>query len=202
MESGLDLANDSRLLAAFRAGERAVLERVYRTHAPSIQCYALALIRSCPTGAAVRVSEVADLVQEVFIRAFSDEARRGYDGAHDYRRYLAAIARNCFIDALRGTNREIPVDPADLPQRPQAAPEAEPWHDSRVMAVLDAYVRTLPDALRRAYQHRFIGERSQEQTASELGISRKAVRLAEQRLRVGLRKALAQAGISHLGEAR
>jgi RNA polymerase sigma factor (sigma-70 family) len=194
-DSPLQLENDSRLLAAFRAGERAVLERVYRANAPSIERYATALIGSRAVWTTVRVSEVADLVQEVFIRAFSDEARQAYDGAHDYRRYLGAIARNCFIDALRVPNREIPVDPSDLLQEPHAPSEPEPWEDSRIMSVLDAYVRGLPEALRRAYVHRFIGERSQEQTACDLGISRKAVRLAEQRLRAGLSQALVRAGI-------
>jgi DNA-directed RNA polymerase specialized sigma24 family protein len=60
-----------------------------------------------------RATVIADLVQEVFVRAFSTDARHAYDGRREYGHYLAAIARNCFIDLLRARRREILIDPED-----------------------------------------------------------------------------------------
>ncbi len=189
------LAGDPQLLAAFRAGDRIALECVYRAHVCSIERYALALARSIGQDQRASANNVADLVQDVFIRAFSQEARLRYDGVHDYGRYLAAIARNCFVDTLRARSREILIDPRELPQDPDGVPEPDDCYDARTLAVLDAYVRGLPDGLRRVYEQRFTLERSQEQAAAVLGISRKVVRLAEKQLRTGLRRALLQAGI-------
>ena len=52
--------------------------------------------------------DLADLVQEVFMRAFSREGRQAYDGLRDYGPYLFAIARNVLVDWARVRGREIP----------------------------------------------------------------------------------------------
>jgi RNA polymerase sigma factor (sigma-70 family) len=188
------LPEDRELLAAFRAGDRNALERVYRAHARSLERYLLALARS-RGGQMTPASLVTDLVQEVFIRAFSQEARLAYDGYHDYSHYLAVVARNCFIDALRARGREVLLAPEDIPADLASAPEPADWCDPLSLSVLETYVRSLPVQLLATYQHRFIEELSQEETAAALGITRRAVRTAERRLRAGLRKALIKAGV-------
>jgi len=184
------------LLVAFREGKREALERVYRAYSHSIERYLLALGR--PGGAAevLHASAVADLVQDVFIRAFSADARRSYDGLRDYGGYLSGIARNCFIDALRARSREVLVDPADISFDIDDAPEPEDWCDPRTLAVLESYLGGLAPVLHGVYQERFAHGRSQEETSATLGISRRTVRTCEKELRRGLRKALARAGIS------
>jgi DNA-directed RNA polymerase specialized sigma24 family protein len=52
-----------------------------------------------------------DLVQEVFIRAFSGRVRECFDGIRDFRPYLNTIARNCFLDTVRKHGREVLVPP-------------------------------------------------------------------------------------------
>jgi RNA polymerase sigma-70 factor (ECF subfamily) len=189
------LREDRELLAAFRAGDRQALERVYRLHARAVERYLLTLART-RGGHATPPSLATDLLQEVFIRAFSKEARLGYDGLHDYGHYLAAVARNCFIDVVRSRSREVLLQPEDMPADLELAPEPADWCDPHSLAVLEAYVSDLPDRLRAVYQRRFLEDLSQEQTATAMGITRRAVRTAERRLRTGLRRALVKAGVS------
>lgn len=96
-----DFRNDPEWLEAFRCGQRAALERVYRTYARGIERYLRALARSNAQREFAQGSAIADFLQEVFVRAFAPRARQSYDGVRDYGAYLATIARNCFIDALR-----------------------------------------------------------------------------------------------------
>src|SRR4051812_8326090 len=185
------------LLLAFREGKREALEQVYRAYVRSVERYLYSLWRGGGDGAdAMPAAVVADVVQEVFIRAFSIPARLAYDGLRDYGPYLATIARNCFIDVLRAHRREVLVAPADLPADIGEAPEPEAWCDPRTLAVLEAYVAQLPPILKGVFLERFAAERSQEDASSALGISRRTLRTSEERLRRGLRKALVRAGIS------
>lgn len=90
----------------FRDGERAALERVYREH--------VALVRSSVRAGLYRTgrlssSNLADIVQETFVKAFSRTGRQGYDGTRAYAPYILAIARNCLIDWLRRARREVPT---------------------------------------------------------------------------------------------
>jgi RNA polymerase sigma factor (sigma-70 family) len=182
------------LLAAFRDGRRDVLGRVYSMYALSIERYLRVLALAARGGEGVQAS-VADLVQEVFIRAFSPNARRAYDGVRDYRSYLTAIARNCHIDMLRGSSREVLTDPADLPSDLDTFPEPDDWCEPKILVVLNAYLDDLSDTLRCVYEQRFVLAKSQAQASSDLGISRRALRTSEQKLRKGLRRALVRAGI-------
>ena len=49
--------------------------------------------------------QALDLVQEVFLRAFDERARLGYDGLRPYRPYLLRIAKNLRIDTARRDGR-------------------------------------------------------------------------------------------------
>jgi|KBSMisStaDraftv2_1062788.scaffolds.fasta_scaffold187101_2 RNA polymerase sigma factor (sigma-70 family) len=185
------------LLEPFRRGAPEVLERVYRTYARPVEKFVRALAAASGAGAeAVQSSAVADLVQDVFIRAFSEQARRAYDGLRDYAPYLTTIARHCVVDAIRARRREMPVDPRQIAFEIDDAPEPDDGNDPRVAAVLDEYVRGLSNELRELYRQRFALDRSQEETSAALGVSRRRVRAGEEDLRKGLRTALRKAGIS------
>src|SRR4051812_35677745 len=143
---------DPGLLVAFREGGREALERVYRGHAPSMERYLRGLGRGSGIAELGQASVVADLLQEVFIRAFSDDARRAYDGIRDYAGYLTAIARNCFIDLLRSRGREVLTDPEDLPFDADVGADAEQAYDPCVRAVLAAYLADLRASLWSVYE--------------------------------------------------
>ncbi|MGC4093584.1 MAG: RNA polymerase sigma factor [Polyangiaceae bacterium] len=195
-------AENPDLLGAFRAGERRALEQVYRTHVRPIERYVYSLCRAAGAYELLQTSTLADLLQEIFIRAFSHNARQAYDGVRDYQHYLRAIARNCFVDALRARGREVLKAPEEFlldPCEPEAEPDAH--CDPRIVAVLQAYLGELTPGLDGVYRQRFVLGRSQDEASAALGLSRRQLRTAEQRLRVGLRRALLLAGLLR-GEVR
>jgi hypothetical protein len=103
--------SDPCLLGSFRVGQREALERVYRSHIRFVERYLRAMARARGLIELSQSSVVADLIQDVFVRAFATRARLSYDGVRDYGGYLGAIARNCFIDLLRTRGREVPTAP-------------------------------------------------------------------------------------------
>lgn len=191
-------AADPELLAAFRAGNRAALERVYRAYVRGVERYVRALARANNAGGFGQTAAVADLIQDIFVRAFSVAARRGFDGARPFAPYLMTIAHHCFVDAVRATRREVLSNPADIAaafdQVVAVAPETS--FDPKAIAVLNEFVAHLPAPLKGVYEQRFLLARSQEEAATALGVSRRRLRTGEERLRRGLRKALVRAGIS------
>ena len=182
------------LLVAFREGKPEALSTVYRHYVRSVDGYLRALARRAGTPDLCQASAVADLLQEVFIRAFSPSARLAYDGLRDFGPYLNTIARNCFIDALRKRRIEVPLGMEDL-HADDAAGGSLDDYDPKVVAVLESYLRELPDPTKSVYELRFVHGRSQEAACEALGLSRRSLRTAEDRLRKGLRKALSMAGV-------
>ena len=112
------LAQNRELIEGFREGRREALEVVYDAYANRVaaflrggfsfrskgKLYAFKGVR-CP-------SELQDLVQESFCRAFSEKPRRAYDGIHPYGAYLLTITRNLMIDNFRRNVKEVyePID--------------------------------------------------------------------------------------------
>ena len=198
MFTGVPLFREEpELLRGFREGRPDVLERVYRTYVRAVDRYIRSQARAIGHPELAQASAVADIVQEVFMRAFSVGARAAYDGLREFGPYLSAIARNCVIDALRGRGREILKKPDELSLILADAPtEDEELVDPKVAAVLTRYVRELPRELAGVYEQRFVLGRSQVAASEGLGLSRRALRTAEARLRRGLRQALQRDGIS------
>jgi RNA polymerase sigma-70 factor (ECF subfamily) len=191
------LKNDPELLAAYRQGRRDALERVYRYYVRGVERYLRALARSAGKAELAQAGVISDLLQDVFVRAFSDSARRAYDGQREFGPYLATVARNCLIDAQRAHGRELLLgEPEIMLQIEASATHEDRWSDPKLMSVLTGYVAQLPPALRSLYETRYVQGRSQEEASAILGLSRRALRTGEKQLRVGLRKALVRAGIS------
>jgi RNA polymerase sigma factor (sigma-70 family) len=188
--------NQPELLASFRQGRRDVLARVYRAYARPVERYLGAMARHGAAQDLAQPSAIADLLQEVFIKAFSADARRAYDELHEYGPYLSVVARNCFIDALRARGREVLKPPEQMPVDLEAVFQPSATRDPEVLVVLYQYLSQLPSALKCVYEQRFVLGRSQDDTCSALGVSRRRVRTLEERLRSGLRKALVKSGIS------
>src|SRR5262252_1647314 len=107
--------DDPALLVSFREGKREALERVYRAYVRSVDRFLHFLVHGSGSSELRQASAVGDLLQEAFVRAFSADARRSYDGLRDYGPYLMTIARNCFVDALRARGHEVLKAPEDLP---------------------------------------------------------------------------------------
>jgi RNA polymerase sigma factor (sigma-70 family) len=184
----------------FRRGERAALERVYRGHVAAVERFArLALLRMRRfTGA-----NLSDLVQEVFMRAFSASARASYDGRREYAPYLMTIARNVVIDWHRRTSRE-PLDPLELETLLEGGaselPAAEAFPAELVSRVA-RYVDGLSPLLRGVHEQRFVLSEPQHRAAEALGISRQNLRTLEKKLIDGLRRELRDERFSETARA-
>jgi RNA polymerase sigma factor (sigma-70 family) len=187
--------NDHGLLRRFREGDRQALAHVYWATVDKVE--ALLRKRLCgvgPAWAGGAPSELEDLVQEVFIRAFAPETRLGYDGLRPYLPYLFTIARNTLVDWWRRRGRELPTSLTldDAPEEAAVDETAGSFADPRTMALVERFVRGLPADLRAVHEARFDRGLSQRDAAEALGMGRQTLRTLERRLTDQLREALAE----------
>ncbi|HEX6767580.1 MAG TPA: RNA polymerase sigma factor [Polyangiaceae bacterium] len=189
---------DSALLEAFRRGDRNALERVYRLTIDEVERFVGARLARAGRFSG---ANLADLVQDVYLRAFSASARAGYDGERDYLPYLLTLARNVLIDWLRRGARELVdaraiealVDPTA--RDPSEAELFEP----ELVSAAQRYVERLPPELRNVHEQRFIRAEPQKSAAQALGVSRQNLRTLERRLVDGLRRELRRAELADGG---
>src|SRR5690349_20476148 len=101
--------NNRELLDRFRRGERAALAAVYEHYVDEVARLARrGFPLDSPGGAyipGVDLEGEHELVQDTFVRAFSDRARTSFDGVLPYRPFLLRITRNLMIDRLRASRR-------------------------------------------------------------------------------------------------
>jgi RNA polymerase sigma-70 factor (ECF subfamily) len=181
--------NDHGLLRRFREGDREALAQVYWACVDRVEGL---LRRRLATAGNASPSDLEDLVQEVFIRAFAADTRLAYDGLRPFVPYLFTIARNTLVDWWRRRGREVPLALTldDAPEE-MTADGAGNFDDARTMAVVERFVRALPADLRAVHEARFDRGLSQRDAAAALGMGRQALRTLERRLTDQLRQALA-----------
>jgi RNA polymerase sigma-70 factor, ECF subfamily len=192
------LEQDRELLAGFRAGKSDVLARVY--HALVDDVFKLVALGFVTANGAIRGERDPDeqraIIQEVFVKAFGERARTGYDGVRPYRPYLLTIARNVMIDRARersseqGRASEIDVDATIASDAAIPGVVEESDEQQRLRARTAAYIEGLDAELKQIVALRFEQELSQEDVAAELGITRRRVRTLEARVIKGLRRFL------------
>jgi RNA polymerase sigma-70 factor (ECF subfamily) len=188
-------------LSAFRAGQRQAVEEVYWAYVDRVERivrYGFAGIRGNQRISGVPASEVADVVQEVFVRAFRESARLAYDGLRDYAPFLDTIARNVVVDWARRRGHaleELPENIADASSEGERNLESDVAGEALIRFV-ERYIAELPQELRQVHEQRYVLGRSQNETAERLSVSRQKVRTLEDRLREGLRRALRRAKLA------
>lgn len=197
MGTGVDhlFGGDRDLLDRYRRGERAALERVYWAYIDAVERLVTRCVRSQGAAPPEYAVSVEDLVQDVFIRAFTEGSRVGYDGIRDYGPYLFTIARHVVVDAFRRRGREVPTDLATLSDQAATAPtewgvEGSLSTDARVLARVRGYLSQLPPDLAAVHRQRFDLGVSQHAAAQALGISRQQLRTLEKKLRDGVTREL------------
>ena len=97
----MDAATDAELVARCRAGDEAAWDALVDRYARYVYAIAARVYRLTP-------EDAEDVFQEVFARVFErlDTLRDG----DALRPWIAQTARNCAVDALRRSGREIPVE--------------------------------------------------------------------------------------------
>lgn len=143
-----------------------------------------------------------DVLQEVFIRAFSAASRRRYDGLRPFDTWLRTIARNLLIDRAR--RKGLPEAEAEaLDFVPDGAADAETnLLDAELRDATAQFVGSLDPEQRRFVELRFEQERAQEDVAKAMKITRRRVRTLEARVHAGLRAFLEARGLQPSLEAR
>lgn len=197
------LASNRKLLDAFRRGDPAALRDVYLYYAPGLS-RSLRSAMSFEGGSGtesfngfVLPFELADGLQEVFARAFTDRARLSYDGLSPYGAFLAGIARNLVVDHVRrrAAGRAVAVGFAGqvAVQRPADAPDvaSEEAEARRLLATFEAGLEPADAGL---YRCRFGDGQTQEAAAVALGLTRIQVRRSEAKLRKRLLEFLKDRG--------
>ncbi len=172
------LEEDRSLLDDFRRGDRAALGRVFLAYGDEVARQVRA--------ARVAPHDVESVVQDVFLKAFTPQARQSYDGLRPYGAWLNTITRNLIIDRARKDRRVVLLAPNDMPEvisddDPRAAQEA-----GELDAVVAAWRGELDDDDARLFTARFEEARSLGQAAQALGWSEIRVRKRDTALRSGL----------------
>ena len=223
------LAKNKKLLKAFKKGERAAMDEVYRHYQPGVQRF----IRKGFTFRSQKgnfyfkgipePSELHSSVQEVFRRAFEDKARNAYNGINSFTNWVLAIARNMVINGFR--NREIAfsnyVSASDSRSHlavmddevteefggvlygRAALPVDSQYEHGELRGLMDEFMGELDDLERQILLCRFAEGMGQEETAQKVNSTRMKVRTIEAKLRKRLRGYLQGSGyIDHLSKAK
>ncbi len=158
------ISEDAAWVAAAQGGDRAAFGQLYERYARMVHGVLLAK---------VPVSDVDDLVQDVFIRALRRLSTLREPGS--FGAWLAVIARNVARDYHRRTLPEEPLtDDASDPRILRAASSED--HDGPAAAVLDA-VRSLPDAYRETLILRLVEGMTGPEIAARTGLTPGSVRV-------------------------
>ncbi len=202
------LVEDRALLDAFRRGDRAALSRIYLHYAEEVA-------RILTNGFGFQVGEgrarfhgyqsrfeMEDVLHEVFARAFSDQARLGYDGLNPYRSYLFGIARTVVIDDFRSKQRALrrftvldaaaqnaPADVSEAGADPLVGvvePTGNPERDlenAELTRLVRTFLDDLDDAEKEVFRLRFSEGKSLAEVETATGRSPSKVKTMERRLR-------------------
>jgi RNA polymerase sigma-70 factor (ECF subfamily) len=147
---------EEALVAQAREGNRSAFGELYERYAPMV--HGILLARA-------PLSEVDDLMQDVFLAALNALAGLRYDEA--FGGWLAMIARNHATDYHRRAPKVTEIAEAHLRQKP-ASPEA--------LGVMDA-IRALPDAYRETLILRLVEGYTGPEIAAKTGLTPDSVRV-------------------------
>ncbi|PKO69890.1 MAG: RNA polymerase subunit sigma [Betaproteobacteria bacterium HGW-Betaproteobacteria-14] len=190
----LDEMSDEALMLAYREGDAAAFEALYRRWRGRLYRY---LLRQCGNAA-----QADELFQDIWLKIVG--ARRGYEVAAKFSTWLFRIAHNRLIDHYRTQGRAALVslvsyddDPADadrvaaLPAAASSQPEA--IIERKALAhELVRHIEALPAAQRETFLLSEEGELTLEEIAAATGVNRETaksrLRYAVNKLRAALRE--------------
>jgi RNA polymerase sigma factor (sigma-70 family) len=155
----LRVADDERLVAEVRGGNRGAFEVLYDRHHAGILAFCRHMLGSR--------EEAEDVVQQTFAAAY--QALLGDDRDIALKAWLYAIARNRCLSVLRVRREHVELDDAEMrfPATAGLSVEVEQREDLR--ALLDDLQR-LPDEQRAALVLAELGAHSHEEIALVLGV--------------------------------
>jgi RNA polymerase sigma-70 factor (ECF subfamily) len=191
---------DADLVARAAGGDAAAFELIMRRHNRLLFRAARGIVRDD--------AEAQDIVQETYLRAFSNFGTFRGDAALGT--WLTRIALNLALDAQRRRARAVPIDDdVDVQAEPfgghamafnaprDAAPDAAAER-TEVRALLQRAIDSLPPIYRSVFVLRAVEELSVEQTAACLQVSDAVVKTRYLRARALLRDAIGAQAEPHV----
>ena len=184
MSSPTNLHPDDAVLAAEACrGDAAAFELIMRRHNR--------LLFRTARGIVADDADAQDVVQETYLRAF--QRLGGFRGGAALATWLARIAINVSLDALRRRGRMVSLDDDD--EADEMTPSTDPTPEAaaeraQMQRLLQAAIDSLPPIYRSVFILRAVQELSVDETAECLGVSAELVRTRHLRARALLRDAL------------
>jgi len=179
--SAMDEFDDSPLVRAARAGDRVAFGHLYDRYARMVHGILLAR---------VPLTDVDDLVQDVFLRALP--RLHSLRELNRFGAWLAAIARNCANDYHRRDVAEVEFDEetpeATGPDKPAVRP-----YNVEAESVL-VVIRSLPEAYRETLLLRLVEGMTGPEIAARTGLTAGSVRVNLHRGMQRLREKLGRPG--------
>jgi RNA polymerase sigma-70 factor, ECF subfamily len=165
-------------LHAFHAGDRCVLEEVYREHVSAVDR---------AVGRVLRGADRETVVHDVFCRLVQSRSmREGFRGGA-LSPWLATVAHNAAIDYVRRYRRETLRDPDEMSQLVDRGADPEDALDAG--RIVERFRRErLPAKWHGVLDARFVRGLSQAEAARELGITRTTLAYQELRVRALLKR--------------
>jgi RNA polymerase sigma-70 factor (ECF subfamily) len=205
-------AGSSELVEATLAGDRAASRRLAEELLPVVQAVvARCLIRCCIPSRANAHQEVKDLVQQVFVALFENDARalRQWEPARgrSLRSFVGLIAEREVYSVLRSRARSpFTEEPTDWdadgeppPGRERPGPEATAITREFIAALLERVRQRLGARGVHLFYLVVVEERPADEIVAITGITEEALYAWRSRFRK-LARALAQEGVSDPGE--
>jgi RNA polymerase sigma-70 factor (ECF subfamily) len=182
---------DAELIAAVLKGEAASFEPLVVKYQPRVFATARRYAR--------RESEVEDIVQEVFLKAF--QKLDTFRSEAPFEHWLMRLAVRVCYDFLRGHQRnreqsftDLTRDEEDWLERFQAAPDSADDHASAAKALIDRVLEKLSPANRLVIQLLEIEEKSVKEISALTGWSVPLVKVRAFRARAEMKKILRRLG--------
>jgi RNA polymerase sigma-70 factor, ECF subfamily len=179
--------SDGEVIAAVLAGKTASFEHLVKRYSPRVFATARRYAR--------RESEVEDIVQEVWSKAF--QKLRTFRGEAPFEHWLMRMAVRTCYDFLRGHQRnrestfsELSDDESDWLERFAAAPEAPAEHAAAARQLVQHVLEHLAPASRLVITLLEIEERSVKEISALTGWSVPLVKVRAFRARAEMRKHL------------
>ncbi len=194
----------------FQNGDSDVLSRVYQFYYPKVKAFALngfslevenkfVYFKNC-----WQTSDLEDIIQETFRKAFTENARMTYDFIRPYKNYLFTIAKNVMITLSNQKRRYLSLGDGETEPADSAHPYSGIEKYAHFISAMESFIgKNVEDTIenlevtsfilgflsiispieQKFFCIRFLEENSQEQTAETLGWTRSKVRKLETDLR-------------------
>jgi RNA polymerase sigma factor (sigma-70 family) len=195
------LHKDKKLLRAYRKGETAAYEELYRMYSEPVRRFLqggftfVSKGRTCRYRGGNAGIDADSILQETFARAFAASTRKNYDGERPFKNYLFSIAKNLVLREFQRRDRVLQVENTEEATDALArrgvdygltSSEQNPEHavqDEDLMRVTREFIADLNDEERSFFEHRFARGLTQEGTADAMECTRARVKLLEKAMR-------------------